>query len=409
VGLGASAAASMYNQWGKRPAVSQQVDPESQQSTRTHYRGSPSRTVTQTTQDYRSKTSSYGYKASTKALTTKLLKQEIKYATYSIRNYGAWNRGFGAIQIIANQAGADNTRVDMPVHLWDLTAVPQGNNSTSLQYPATFHQLYFTSQATTANHVWETRIGGSAASQVGNFVTRSNMIDKPWSWYPTDGNTSLRPSLAASELNKIVAPGAKSVLQRVVVKMILNGPQTKPTKWCIQLVQLKQDVTPGVSNTISTSNPNGINPTGILLADAFWQTIAKPYGFSPLDSNMPRRLRQYMKVLKTWTVVMDTPESGEDHLKARMHHLTLNLNLNRACNYLWGSDLDKIQMNAADIPENGFLNNADNEYVCQVHPNARVWLMVRALCEFQGPNVGASEQLFPSYDVIMNATHRIMD
>lgn len=192
------------------------------------------------------------------------------------------------------------------------------------------------------------------------------------------------------------------MLQKVNVKMILNGPQTKPTKWCIQLVQLKSEVTPGVQTT-------GANPNGTKLADAFWSSIAKPYGYSPLDNQMPRRLKQYMKVLKTWTVVMDAPESSEDHLKTRMHHLTLNLNLNRSCNYLWGTETDRTMAYGPDIPENGFQVNSDNEYLCQVHPNARVWLMVRALCEFQGPEIAATEALFPSYDIVMNAVHRIMD
>lgn len=400
--LAAGAAASAYSMYNRYGSSTSTVRPNSRRSTKANFRRGGSMTQSQTNQDYRSKSSSYGYKASTRKLTTKLLRQEIKYNTYSLRNYGAWNRGFGAVQIVSNQIGAANTRIDQPVHLWDLTAVPQGVNSTGLQYPATFHQLYFTNETPTGVHVWETKVGGGSPAIVTSFGTRNNTVDKAWGWYPTDNNLSLRASSTVSDLNRIAAPGAKSVLQKVNVKMILNGPQTKPTKWCIQLVQLKQNVTPGVAVTAS-------NPNGTLLADAFWSAIAKPFGYSPLDNQMPRRLQQYIKVLKTWTVVMDTPESVEDHLRARMHHLNLNINLNRSCNYLWGTESDRITANTVDIPENGYINSGDNEYLCQVHPNARVWLMVRALCEFQGPSIGPTDQLFPSYDIIMNATHRIMD
>ena len=187
--------------------------------------------------------------------------------------------------------------------------------------------------------------------------------------------------------------------------MILNGPTEKPTKWCIQLIQLKQEVTPGV-NTVTSGTST--NPNGPELADAFWASIAKPYAHSPLDNNLPRRLQKYIKVLKSYYVSMDTPQSDEDHLKARMHHLTFTAYLNRTCNYQWGTESDRITPVSIDIPENGFLNSATNEFMTCVHPNARVYLMIRALCEFQGPNISPTEALFPSYDIVLNTTHRAL-
>lgn len=103
---------------------------------------------------------------------------------------------------------------------------------------------------------------------------------------------------------------------------------------------------------------------------------------------------------------MDTPESGEDHLKARMRHFTINAYVNRTCNYQWGTEVDKQAIVSVDIPENGYLNSANNEYLTACHPNARVYLMIRALCEFQGPSITPTEQLFPSYDIVLKTTHR---
>lgn len=65
-------------------------------------------------------------------MVSKLLRNDLKYNTYTLRHYGIWNRGFGAVSIRAHQVGLAGTNVEMPVHLWDLRAVPQGNNSTSL-------------------------------------------------------------------------------------------------------------------------------------------------------------------------------------------------------------------------------------------------------------------------------------
>ena len=366
------------------------------------YTGKKASYSTQVNQDYRSQSARYGLRRTKRRMMNKLLKNELTYNIFSIRNYGIWNRGFGAVPIVANQASGAGTPIDMPVHLWDLTAVPQGNASTSYQYPATFHELYFTTETATGTHAWRTKTGGGNPGQVTNFTTRASTIDKAWCWYPSDTNNTLKPYEAVNAANAFVPPGAKSYLQSVNVKMILNGPQTKPTKWCIQLVQLKQEVTPGVKTTSD-------NPMGTALADQFWASVAKPYGFSPLDNQMPTRLRKYMKIMKTWYISMDTPESGEDHLKARMRHMTLKLNLNRTLNYVWGPEVDRIGLTTVDIPENGFYGG-NNEISNQVHPNARVYLMIRALCEQTIGTVavptGYTEQLFPSYDIIMNAVHR---
>lgn len=354
----------------------------------------------QVAQDYRKQSERYGYRKSRRKLTSKLLKSELKYMNYSLRHYGIWNRGYGAVSVRSNQVGAENTQVELPVHLYDLTSVPNSKNATALSYPATFYKLFWSTQADTGLHKWETVLAGTATTVAG-FGQSSTTADKAYCLYPTETNVHLKPALAADAINKIATPGAKSFLERINVKMILNGPQEKPTKWCIQLVQLKQEVTPGV---VSTS-PNTTNPFGPDMVDAFWASIAKPYAFSPLDNHLPVRLQKYIKVLKTYYISMDTPESGEDHLKARMRHFTLNAYLNRTCNYSWGTEVDRIAPVGVDIPENGYASNSNENMTC-VHPNARVYLMIRALCEFQGPNVSPTDAMFPSYDIVLQTSHR---
>ena len=103
-------------------------------------------------------------------------------------------------------------------------------------------------------------------------------------------------------MNADFGGGAKSYIESFKAKFVLNGPQTKPTKFCIQLVQLSETVTPGWAGTNDT------------IANAFWQAMSKLYGFSPLDPGPSAHLRKYLKVLKTMTVVMDSPESSEDHV-----------------------------------------------------------------------------------------------
>lgn len=347
----------------------------------------------QISQDYRRTSARYGKKKPVAVTARKLTRTQLNKTVYSVRNYGAWNRGLGAIDIRSNRpvVGAP---VECPVHLWEVTGAVQSSATPTLRdYPSTFYRLEFddTGSSHTANFV--TFSGGSLVN-VNGFDTHSTAEQKDYTLFPT-WSDQRKYADTSNNVNLTTGPGAKSYLESFKAKFVLNGPTQKATKWCIQLVQLSETVTPGWAN----SNDN--------VATAFWEAISKPYGFSPLDPGPASHLKKYIKVLKSMYVNMDAPESTEDHVSARMRQIDFTGFLNRTCNYAWGHKTDKTNLSTDDIPENANTGN-HQEFSTHVHPNARVYIMVRALCTFRDLEI-PSNAVYPSYDILLQTTHRSLD
>jgi hypothetical protein len=162
-------------------------------------------------------------------------------------------------------------------------------------------------------------------------------------------------------------PGAKSFLESLNAKFAFYGPQQAPTRIQVQLVQLHQDVSQGVTTKLAT---------------AFWQSISKAWGYSPLEQGDYRLRKKYMKVLKTVLIDM---ESTEDHVNARMKQLYFNSQLNRVCYYKWGYNTDTVDLDGSDLFENTY---SSEDVSCFVHPSARVYILIKALTQY--PSVPAN-------------------
>jgi len=339
-------------------------------------------------QDYRKSTAKYGVRQLTSKLVKKLSVQTINTTVYTVHNYGAWNRGEGALTLAALQSGLAGTAVRMPIHLWDLTAVPQGTGAGVL-YPAIFYDCNFSNETSTGVVGWTTHVNNASTSATGmDQRAAANTIN----YNPVPTYATTQKELISSNIEG--GPGATSLLEKVHATFVFNGPQQRSTKWCVQLVQFDEKVVPGVA--ADSSN----------VATAFWQSMAKPYGYSPLETGPRRELSKLYKVLKTMTFVMDSPESGEDHLTARMRHVDFKAYLNRKLSYRWGHSNDLVALNTQDVPRDA---NVTNSFASHVEPKARVFLMIRALCTYQGPSVAYSNTIYPSYDIKLDITHKSMD
>lgn len=339
----------------------------------------------QVDQDYRRTAVQYGKPASAAKRAKKMSKVAQTKSVLSLYDYGSWNRGRGMLGIASCQPGAAGTEYRAPVHLFDLTCVPQGIG-TATRFPTTFYELFFTDETDSAEVRWYGKRDALNPGRITSPVTNTTTETKNRCFFKTYGNRTsemTNPSLSGF--------GAKSYISKFRAKFILNGPQEGPTKWVIQLVQLSEEVIPGVETELAT---------------AFWQACAKPYGYSPLETGPSRGLRKHLKVLKSFYCAMDTPESTEDHVTSRMRQVDFDGHLNRTCNYRWDHAVDKVGMTVPDIPEDDDVGADVNS--THVHPNARVYIMVRALSKFT-PLESWSQQKHPSYDVKIDVTHCALD
>jgi hypothetical protein len=338
--------------------------------------------------DYKKSRAKYGKRATIAALTRKATRMNLNTTVYSIYNYGPWNRGSGNLMIRSNQSGAAGTDLIQPIHLWELNGVPQGQ-AADIKFPAAFYELGFNNETSSGAVKWYTHVNNAATTATG--------LDQSAGLFSPNYNPHLTYTDKIKDLNlqNYQGPGTDDILEKVRCTMVLNGPQQRSTKWCIQIVQLSEEVTPGIGD--ATSNEN----------TAFWQAMARPYGFSPLETGPRKELRKNIKVLKTVEYIMDSPESNEDHLTSRMRHVDFSMYFNRKQSYRWGRINDLTNMNVQDVPNDQIFG--PNVFSTKVEPKARIYLMIRALCQYQGPNVAPTNAVYPSYDIKLDITHKSVD
>lgn len=341
----------------------------------------------QVLQDYRRVGVRFGRKISAAKRARKLTRQNVNTTILSLRDYGSWGRAYGNVTIGSYQVGIAGTELTCPVHLWDVTTLPQGR-STATSVGASFYELRFTSENSNANPAWYTSVGGNIVP-VNDIQMASTTFAKERNLYPTyQSNTS-----------DITIPnhsgGKDSFLEKINAQLVLFGPRTKSVKWAIQLVQFSDEVTPGVGTGIYDSQ----------VARNFWQAMAKPYGYSPIETGPRMELRKHYKVLKSYYCNLDSPESTEDHLQSRVQHVDFRAHLNRKCNYRWNWIGDGVNMSTDDIPEDSALPTV---FSTHVHPKARVYIMIRALCQ-QRPAEDWDSLYFPSYDIKLDTYHKSLD
>ena len=231
---------------------------------------------------------------------------------------------------------------------------------------------------------------------INNVVTTTTGLDQRANIGTINWNLTM--TYASSNKDLILArveggPGAVSFLEKANISLILSMPQQRATKWLIHFVHLSDEVTPG-------SNPDSSNDN-----IAFWQAMAKAFGYSPLETGPRMELRKHIKILKSMEYIMDSPETVEDHLTARMRHVNFTSYLNRKCDYRWDHNNDLVTLNAQVVP----VDATTNVFATHVHPKARVFLMIRALCTYQGPSVAWNNTVYPSYDIKIDMTHKSMD
>jgi len=279
----------------------------------------------------------------------------------------AWGQlGFHSLN--CNQPGGVLTSLFAPLHIYDLTCVPNANGTTATAQTVGYH-LGFTNETTTASALW---------TPLTNNVTGSTQ------WIAM---TSPNPNPERME-------GGQSYLDWVNVKLLLYAQTQFPTKVKIDLVQFTRD----------TLVPSPDAGTSTVEADAFWQSLTHPYMWNPIHP-VNGNYKKYLKVLKTVVVEMDARESDEN-APTRYKEVNMFLKLGRKLNYRWlENDLASftgVNSNPAGTIE-AQINTAANQ--SRVHPRRRLFLMIRSVSPLLFPNGVASAANTVTYDISMTKKH----
>lgn len=153
------------------------------------------------------------------------------------------------------------------------------------------------------------------------------------------------------------------------------GTKNKPTKFNIMLCQFNEDVLPADLVTANAWYYDSI-PSTNNNANEFWQSLIKHYSYNPLAKLEDGFGTRKMKILKQYTFNIDPTASYENDADPHVKTMKLFYRFNRKCNFQWkyanAAPQSTTDMNQPDFQQE------DGENQCHVHPNARLFVMVRA-------------------------------
>lgn len=340
--------------------------------------------------DFLSTKSKFGRRQTKAKRIKKLVTTDSRVDKYALRNYNAWGTGYGANVLQSVQVGAAGAQVESPIHLFDLSAVPQSDTAGAIMYPATHYVLNFSNETDTGVVKWlYFANAGGVLNQVPTDDSFSTTQNKERSFYlvDTDGRGTFATNAAQ---NNTQFPGAHSILEKFQANLLFYGAQSHCTKFEIALVQLSDDVSPHQVSDRSTS---------------VWQSMHKTWGYSPIETNNSRLVYKHVKFLKRETFMLDSPGAGDGDALSRIRQINFGGYLNRRCNYNWGKYTDRMNIGAEDTLENGV---STLNFATHVHPKARVYMMIRAMVPFKQVPVGTAIDYTTaaSYDIHLSVTHR---
>lgn len=147
------------------------------------------------------------------------------------------------------------------------------------------------------------------------------------------------------------------------IDLELWGCKNKPTKYHIALCQFSEDVLPDWGDRADQSAE-------------FWQSLIKHYTYSPMAKIDDGFNRKKIKILKQYTYNIDPTASYENDPDPHVKTVKLFYKFNRKCNFSWMFAGPEVQTIADMNDEDWRREHGQNQN--QVHPNARLYLMIRA-------------------------------
>lgn len=159
-------------------------------------------------------------------------------------------------------------------------------------------------------------------------------------------------------------PGENAIHKWSSLDLELWGTRNKPTKYDIMLVQFSEDVLPdwGIGSGIRAE---------------FFQSLVKQYTYSPLAKMDDGYNKKKMKIMKHYKVNIDPTANYENDPDPHVKTFKLYYKFNRKCNFAWQNGNNPTVQTIANMNDADW-NVTANQNQNQVHPNARIYVMVRA-------------------------------
>lgn len=281
----------------------------------------------------------------------KLLNSNIASTVYGAAAYNQFAGATGTNRLLNTSTTTTTGTFIAPCHLWELTSAPNVINGV-VTNPNVQWELTFTNPTSTGT------VGWNNSSPL--FVANADNVSTSFNTYPMGNDT----------------------LDWIKAKLLFYCPTTIPCRIQIDLVQLKD----------TRLLPDAANNSAF--ATAFWQSMVKRFAYSPMESGNTK-YQKYLTVLHSQQFIMHPKESTEN-VNTTYKEVQIFKRMNRRCTYDW-QDQDTMTMLGQETQQ-----NAPALLSTQVHPRARIFLMIRA----QANNAAAFDaSKMPTYDYSINLKH----
>lgn len=293
---------------------------------------------------------------------------------YSHRNFGNLSGG----QIFALNSTVDDTRY-CPLFLYDLTCcrarrttVNDVNEGQTTVYDLdSYPMLRMKMQSST----------GAVAFDPINGLSHHN------TYMP-----ELQVETDTGNANGLML-GPNSLLKYYNIKMNLFGTTSHVTKWCIQLVQLRDDeLDPWTSSsTFKIGNKYA----------GFWQSLVKPYMNNPIADQGTAQVKD-LRVIKSWTFIQDAQTTIDKDVAPKVKEFRCFVKRNMLCK--WDNATVPAEATAPMVADSaGYIKSRNARMNSYLDLKKRTFLLIRAM------NIGTDAEPTvdntPSFDYNIKTCH----
>lgn len=205
---------------------------------------------------------------------------------------------------------------------------------------------------------------------------------------------------AAPTTSAATMPNASDLCKSINMKMLFYGATARPTKFAIDLIQIKEDYLHPDSTVTNAGTNGGVNYQ--VQRSAFWQTLLRPYMYSPLVTGDNNAVKGRMKTLQHTEFLLQEKLTNEPtSFAGHMKQVNYQLNLNRIQRYDWQ---DQALATQAGLEGTNLVTNIAQP-ASVVAPRSRLYVMIRGQATF---NTATSQDTSKSgsFDLVMKGIHQ---